>query len=158
MDLCAQCFNNVATVGGVCAECYRKTLPDAPAPVPDFEVSDSGAPVFKDFESMKKFLAQQEKSQKTNPGAASKKSTTATKKKPKGKAPVVSGVEEAAAAVDDREVYMTLNFYMRELDSWSTVQKDAREEREMRAPSTLVFAHNHQFGAECTDTCKEVLK
>lgn len=53
-------------------------------------------------------------------------------------------------------VMMGIHVYTRKDESWNQALATAKGEREFRAEGIRVWAHNHEFGKECANTCKEI--
>lgn len=51
-------------------------------------------------------------------------------------------------------IFMALHIYQREGETPEKVRMNAKHEREMHGPGTLVFAHMHTFGSMCSSACK----
>jgi hypothetical protein len=76
--------------------------------------------------------------------------TERTKKKP----PVVP-----TPKTDDIEedlVWLAVHVYQRKGSNWNQTLKEAREEKRYRNINVRVFAHEHHYGGECLDSCREM--
>jgi len=54
------------------------------------------------------------------------------------------------------DVFSSVHFYRRKLDSWRDVLKTAREERAVRNSTVLVTAHDHPHDHPCNQKCRNV--
>lgn len=52
-------------------------------------------------------------------------------------------------------VMLVIHRYSRREESWVAVLSSAKEEKQYRNDNVRVFAHKHQYGAECSG-CKEI--
>lgn len=57
---------------------------------------------------------------------------------------------------DMSTVYQEIHFYVRPGDTWQSLLRDAKEEKEGRNTNIEVQAHNHIYGVECNKSCRKV--
>lgn len=56
-------------------------------------------------------------------------------------------------AGEEVEIFSAVHIYQRAGEQEARVRSNARHEREMHGPNTLIFCHLHVFGAKCNSSC-----
>ncbi len=68
-----------------------------------------------------------------------------------------SAPQKVEAKKSRTDVYQQVNFFVRPGDTWSSLLKDAKDEKDLRNSNVLVVAHNHMFEEPCTKKCREIV-
>lgn len=83
-----------------------------------------------------------------------------TKRKPRAKRGKVESDEAISikSKVNPNDVYYTMHIYTRPGDTFPATLHSSKVERNARADSIVIFAHDHPFKKDCSAACREVIE
>ena len=120
-------------------------------------------PTFSSFDEMQKYLEEQERKNlapagKTNKSTKNKRTGKTRSRSRAGKHSAEQAQPKVESTVNNSTVWKTEHYFIRVNDDWNNCLKDAKFAlTQANVSNTLIFAHHHEFGASCSDSCREVV-